>query len=525
MNLKVKPNNLKSSNLKPLILTLFGIIFSGFILLTVNSFYFIQLDKNIEQRVQNQEHCLRLSEWIVYDLKQLESDFFRMATVISPETHRLYRQTMVERISQVRKFLTVIEKGGLAERGMALNLPTMDSIKIKLRYTPESRQRYNLEVITLRPKLIRLEQKIDELAGLLYERYTYIEAQDSKNRVVSIDNIKKNLKKFSPFFTRLSEPANQLFYQNSQRFEEVLTYSDDKHRQYHRLEFIFLGLIALLVLGLSFFLLRRAELSFRQLQREIKERRRLEQEYLRYQGNLEREVKERTLELVADIELRKEVEATLRQTSYELEVIFANSQVGFVLLKGERRIARLNQKMADIFGYETTSEMVGFSTEALHLCREKFIEFGELYYENLNSGKVLQIECQLKKKNGEAFWCRLSGKALDVELNPGLQGEVLWVLEDITKRKEAEIERERLLAELEKALEQVKTLAGIVPICMYCKKIRDDQGYWNQLEKFISEHSEAEFSHGICPECYEKAIADIDREREEIEQGKKDKLQ
>ena len=62
-------------------------------------------------------------------------------------------------------------------------------------------------------------------------------------------------------------------------------------------------------------------------------------------------------------------------------------------------------------------------------------------------------------------------------------------------------ERERLISDLQEANRQIKTLSGIVPICMYCKKIRDDKGYWNQLEKFISEHSAAQFSHGICPKC------------------------
>lgn len=57
---------------------------------------------------------------------------------------------------------------------------------------------------------------------------------------------------------------------------------------------------------------------------------------------------------------------------------------------------------------------------------------------------------------------------------------------------------------LQKAQDEIKTLRGIVPICMYCKKIRDDKGYWNKLEKFIKEHSEAELSHCICPDCMEK---------------------
>jgi sigma-B regulation protein RsbU (phosphoserine phosphatase) len=59
---------------------------------------------------------------------------------------------------------------------------------------------------------------------------------------------------------------------------------------------------------------------------------------------------------------------------------------------------------------------------------------------------------------------------------------------------------------LNEALAKVKQLEGILPICSYCKKIRDDQDYWQQIEKYISEHSEAMFSHSICPECYEKYV-------------------
>ena len=61
--------------------------------------------------------------------------------------------------------------------------------------------------------------------------------------------------------------------------------------------------------------------------------------------------------------------------------------------------------------------------------------------------------------------------------------------------------------DLEAALARVKTLQGLVPICCYCKKIRNDQNYWEQLETYLSEHSEAEFSHGICPDCMQKHIA------------------
>ena len=76
---------------------------------------------------------------------------------------------------------------------------------------------------------------------------------------------------------------------------------------------------------------------------------------------------------------------------------------------------------------------------------------------------------------------------------------------EIEERKKAEEEREKLIRDLQKALSEVKTLKGIFPICASCKKIRDDKGYWRQIEVYIRDHSEAEFSHGICPECMKKS--------------------
>jgi hypothetical protein len=64
------------------------------------------------------------------------------------------------------------------------------------------------------------------------------------------------------------------------------------------------------------------------------------------------------------------------------------------------------------------------------------------------------------------------------------------------------------ITELQNALSKVKILSGLIPICAHCKKIRDDHGYWNQLESYIKKHSEADFSHGICPDCIRKLYPD-----------------
>ena len=87
-------------------------------------------------------------------------------------------------------------------------------------------------------------------------------------------------------------------------------------------------------------------------------------------------------------------------------------------------------------------------------------------------------------------------------------GAVL-VFRDISERVQAEKAREELITELQEALAQVKTLSGLLPICASCKKIRNDQGYWQQVEDYIREHSEAEFSHGLCPDCARKLYPEL----------------
>jgi len=81
---------------------------------------------------------------------------------------------------------------------------------------------------------------------------------------------------------------------------------------------------------------------------------------------------------------------------------------------------------------------------------------------------------------------------------------VLVIPIDITERKRASEERERLLASLQQALADVKALSGLLPICSYCKKIRDDGNFWHNVESYMARHSDLTFSHGLCPDCLRK---------------------
>ena len=108
----------------------------------------------------------------------------------------------------------------------------------------------------------------------------------------------------------------------------------------------------------------------------------------------------------------------------------------------------------------------------------------------------------MKRKDGSIFW--VNGAATPLPDGKGGMEAIIGLAADITDRKIAEADRELLIVELTDAVVQIKTLKGLLPICSSCKKIRDDSGYWNAIEQYIMEHSEAEFTHGICPDCIKK---------------------
>jgi K+-sensing histidine kinase KdpD len=94
-----------------------------------------------------------------------------------------------------------------------------------------------------------------------------------------------------------------------------------------------------------------------------------------------------------------------------------------------------------------------------------------------------------------------------------LFGIFLLVVLTLSSLRKSFLEQRRLISELQDALANVKTLSGLLPICSWCKKVRDDKGYWQAVEAYVSMHSEAEFSHGICPDCITRVSRDYTRSR------------
>ncbi len=135
----------------------------------------------------------------------------------------------------------------------------------------------------------------------------------------------------------------------------------------------------------------------------------------------------------------------------------------------------------------------------------------DLRKESVHDGRVEAIY-KLMLKNGGIVWMK---DLANVTAWPADRVNLaLGSLTVVSREMESEQRTENLLRELENALEKIRTLKGLLPICAKCKKIRDDQGYWLQVEDYIRRHSKADFSHGLCPDCARFLYPEIFKDEE-----------
>ncbi len=179
-----------------------------------------------------------------------------------------------------------------------------------------------------------------------------------------------------------------------------------------------------------------------------------------------------------------------------LSLIVAQSPVSVVITDSHGSITYVNQRFSSVTGYGS-EEAIGNKPSILKsgcIPPETF----QTMWANLVSGQIWTGELCNKKKDGSLYW--EMAYIFPVVDSEGTITHFAAVKEDITERKQA-------TEKLEEALANIKILKDILPICMYCKKIRDDDGYWSQLDSYIRSHTDSEFSHGICPECLEEHYA------------------
>jgi len=198
--------------------------------------------------------------------------------------------------------------------------------------------------------------------------------------------------------------------------------------------------------------------------------------------------------VLRDITDRRRLEDSRRRVEERYRLLFENSMDGIFLTSPDGRILDANPSACAI---------TGFSREQLiAMGREAVVD---------TSDPAAAVFLEERKRTGKAAG-HLTGRRSDGSLFPQEVSSVVFhdpdgaentctMIRDISRRKKAEAERERLIAELQEALAKVKVLTGLLSICSSCKKIRDDRGHWERLEVYIRDRSAAEFSHGLCPDC------------------------
>jgi PAS domain S-box-containing protein len=207
--------------------------------------------------------------------------------------------------------------------------------------------------------------------------------------------------------------------------------------------------------------------------------------------------KEHFFAVLENITERKRAEEGLRESELLFRSMFENSMDGVLFTAPDGRIFMANPAACSILGRT--------ETEICDAGRDGILDLTD---------PRLSIELEKRRRDGK-IRCELNfrnktGTVIPVELssiifnNSNDEQRTIITFRDITDRKRTEEEKEKVVVDLQKALSEVKKLSGFLPICSSCKKIRDDQGYWNEIERYISEHSETLFSHGICPDCMRK---------------------
>jgi len=175
-------------------------------------------------------------------------------------------------------------------------------------------------------------------------------------------------------------------------------------------------------------------------------------------------------------------------------MLFQNSLDGLMLTSPDGTILDANPSACRIFG-RTREEILREGREGLIDSSDP--RLAPMIEERKQTGKA-HGELTGRRKDGTTFPIEISSVVFE---NSDGHLRTCIMIRDISERKAAEAERDRLIRELQSALARVKYLSGILPICASCRKIRDKEGFWHDLEIYILQHTDADFTHGICPDC------------------------
>lgn len=201
----------------------------------------------------------------------------------------------------------------------------------------------------------------------------------------------------------------------------------------------------------------------------------------------------------------------IQENNAHIENIF-NNVIPICITNLNYEIIKANNSYWSIWGKNSDRPIKCYEQRPGKVCHTENCALTQV----MNGAKKYVYESQ-KKINGENYHFLITATPY-LDSHKRITG-VIESFQDITARKKLEDEKEQLITKLKDSLEKVKLLSGFIPICASCKKIRDDKGFWNQVEAYIADHSEARFSHSICPDCAKKLYPEINLTNKKQEKG------
>ena len=207
-----------------------------------------------------------------------------------------------------------------------------------------------------------------------------------------------------------------------------------------------------------------------------------------------------------NISERKRIEKELQNERLFLQKIFDATGDGLLVSDEQGMIVKCSQSLLEMFACRE-QDLIG---------KHPLKIFADESSPQAAPDAIRMLMSRGSVKNFQARCKTYDQRAIDVEMNMVLMRDntdtvtgSVSSIRDISERKEHERQREELIKELQDALAKVQQLEGLLPICSWCKKVRDDKGYWQQIEAYIGLHTKAGITHGICPECAKKVLDEL----------------